>query len=226
MSTALVELKGEKLDLDDLQTIMNGSDWDIVCEEDRYYLTSPALDKHSDKRDIIRVAKQHIDTLNGIANIIHHDHQNIQVGDLKTPTDSAQQPFSMVTDRVASGQQENEQETEFVKVCLTKAAAEDNVLKAIRLFNEITWSDLYSIYEIINRAVGGQNNLYRFAEKNRINDFIKMAQYSRQPKPTGKKPENPFTLFQGHRLMKELFRKWIAQQKDSAPGARPARAES
>jgi hypothetical protein len=48
------ELVGEKIDIEDLQYVLNESEWSIKKEDSKYYLCTKTLNATSEKKEIVR----------------------------------------------------------------------------------------------------------------------------------------------------------------------------
>lgn len=225
MDKVYVELIGNRLDLDDIKKRLKSSVWEILIEEDKYYLTSENLDVLEDNRDTLSVAKQFVEILNGVSNVIHLDHRNINVGDLKRVSADGKRHFVMITETlklrdrlsitiIRDGVDVTESMDSSIPLSkwLEKAEENENVMSVVHFFNEITWYNLYKIYEVINRDVGGQKELYRMIDKDRISSFTNNAQYVRHAKRLGEKPTKSMNIYEAHLLIKELAEKWMGMK--------------
>jgi hypothetical protein len=223
-----IQLTGEKLDIQDIQSGLNTSNWKVTQELDGFYLSSSDLDKLTDHSDILSKARQFLDAANGAANIVHSNHKPVGLGALKERNENGGfniyislsdtiQARSRLTATMTTNQ---DPDPKTIKTTIERwieiADREENVRDVLHFFNETTWWNLYKIYEIIKDDVGGQNRLYQLIPKTEIKQFTQAAQsrdllgdHARHASKTYVPPTTPLTLSQAQTTLKKLFANWI-----------------
>lgn len=224
----LIQLTGERIDIQDIQFGLNTSSWKIIEETDGFYLNSPELDKLNDNAEIISKAKQFLDVANGAANIFHQDHKHVGIGAIKQKNDKGGYNISIslsstiqFRSRLRGTLTTNLDPSSNLIVTtiedwIEKADKYESVRDTLHFFNEITWWNLYKIYEIINDDVGGQERLYKLIPKSELRLVTQAAQsrellgeHARHASKKYKPPATPVTINQAHATIKKLFENWI-----------------
>lgn len=224
----LIQLIGEKLDIQDIQSGLNTSNWKVTQEVDGFYISSSDLDKLNDHSDIFSKVRQFLDAANGAANIVHSNHKPVGLGALKernenggfnifvsiSGTIEARSRMSATMTTNQNPDPNNIKKT--IEEWLEIADRDENVRDVLHFFNEATWWNLYKIYEIIKDDLGGQNRLYQLIPKNEIKQFTQAAQsrallgdHARHASKTYIAPAIPLTLGQAQLTLKKLFTNWI-----------------
>ena len=225
MRKVLEQLIGEKLDIEDLKTGLLSRVWTIAFEKEGYYLSSKILDGLFNNREIVLKACEFIDIMNGAANILYSNHKNVEVGNLTIvgPNGSnhvliAETGHFKLRSRVREhlSVKNNDTSQPIIETWLNKSNVNSNVKDALHFFSEVTWWNLYKIYEIINEDIGGQRRLYKLIDKDQIKLFTQAAQ-SREllgdnARHASKKyapPKVKLTLEQACHIIVVLFKKWV-----------------
>jgi hypothetical protein len=232
MKKTLIQLVGDQFDIQDLQNGLRTSDWRIVEETDGYYLTSDFLCSITDPKDIESKAKQIIDLLNGASSIINRNHKKIGTGSIiQMDEEGKRSIFVTINETIQIRARTNaivlgkgvvvEEPPSIIEDWLNIAQKHESVRDILHFFNEITWWNLYKVYEIINDDVGGQNPLYKLVPKTKLRLFTQAAQ-SREllgdhARHASKKkypaPTTPMTIDEALETIKKLFENWIKLKK-------------
>ncbi len=227
MKKTLIQLLGDRLDIQDLQTGLRTSDWKIIKETDGYYLTSDFLSSIADSKDIESKAKQIIDLLNGASSIVHRDHKKIETGSIiKVDEEGKRAIFMSINEAIKVRVRMSavvlrkgvvEEPSSNIENWITIAQKHESVRDVLHFFNDITWWNLYKVYEIIRDDVGGQNRLYKLVPKTELSLFTQAAQSREllgdQARHASKKkypaPTTPMTIDEAFAAIKRLFEIWI-----------------
>lgn len=238
----LIQITGAHLDINELKASLRTSDWKISQERDGYYLTSDLINSTSDHKEIESKAKQFLDILNGACNLLHGNHKKVQTGDIiKIDEQGKKHSFVSITasinlrsrvhaDLRAKGDPIIRPTT--VETWIEKANKYESVRDVLHFFNDITWWNLYKIYEIIRDDLIGSDFDHKkritkadieekFKEKGltcfqKVNDFTNVAQsrellgdQARHASKRIKRPETNLSLSEAHGIIRNLFDEWI-----------------
>lgn len=228
MKKYLIELIGEKLDIEDLIFGLRTSKWKIIEELDKYYLTPETLNKTETQANIISKANEFITILNGSAKIFYEDHRKVKTGSLTIIDENGKKSIisfmrggvseyrSRTRGTLTDSNKPLQKTPTIIEVWIAKSEKHKSVRDVLHLFNNLTWSNLYKIYELINYDVGGKNNIFKFIEKSKIKNFKHTAQsrsaigdLARHAVDRYKPPKNPLTINESHTVIAELFKNWI-----------------
>lgn len=230
MRKVLVELEGDKLDIEELQSGLSSGNWTITKEGCKYYLNSDILDELSTNRQIADKAAEFIDIINGAANILYIDHGKVKIGNHKIVKDNKTN-YVLMTEtgycklksqpRKTFLVEDKEISKPTIETWLVKSQTNRDILDILHFFNEITWWNLYKIYEIIRDDVGGQKGLTKIGNKTELNHFTQAAQSrellgdkARHASKKYKPPTNKLTIDHATDIIVRLFKNWLDINKD------------
>ena len=242
MKRTLIQLTGEELDIIDIQSNLRTSEWKIIKDQDEYNLTSDFLNSITDHEEIKSKVRQFLDVTNGASNIIHGNHKKVSLGAIIQIDEQGRKIISVsITESItirsrAYGELRASGDTNVypttVETWLIKADKHESVRDVLHFFNEITWWNLYKVYEIIKDDLIGVdlNHKKRIIKKdieeifkkrgitnfNKINDFTNVAQSrellgdsARHATYKIKVPDIGMTLNDAHAIIRNLFDEWI-----------------
>ena len=231
MAEVLVKLIAEKIDINDIKTQLNASSWKITEEPDGFFLSSPILDKLNDPREITSKAKQFLDVINGAANILYSNHKPVDTGIIKQKGENGGYNITVLIDSTielrsrmngtltANRDHETHPIQTTVESWIEKAEKHQSIRDALHFFNEVTWWNLYKIFEIIRDDVGGQKGLNRLLDRKKTSHFTQAAQsrellgdMARHASRKYKRPTTNLTLQEARDLIIELFKNWISKK--------------
>jgi hypothetical protein len=242
MKKTLIQITGDTLDIKELKASLRTTDWKITEEADGYYLTSDILTKISDNKEIESKAKQFLDILNGACNLLHGDHKKVQTGTIIQLDENGNRHIYVSInesnkirsrfhgDLTAKGDPAIKPTT--IEQWIEKAKKHESVRDVLHFFNDITWWNLYKIYEIIRDDLIGTDLDHKkkilktdieeiFVKKglssfDKVNDFTNVAQSrdllgdeARHASRRIKRPDVVLTLSEAHGIIKSLFEEWI-----------------
>jgi len=219
----LVELDGEQIDIDDLISALNTSEWKIIKDGDRFYLNSILLDDILETDLIVSFATEFLDKLNGAVTVLHTNHFKVGIGNIKiiNADGKTNQIILCGTGLLRSrsrlyGFLTTTSDTDpktiptTVETWLTKSLSDENITDALHYFNEINWYNLYKIYEIIRRDLKANNHdINKFCSDANQTEFRRNANLTRHANRTFEQPNTEMTINQGHELISNLFQKWL-----------------
>jgi hypothetical protein len=230
MGKVLVQISGDKLDIEDLQLELKNFRWKIIEEQNNYFLTSDILDSCDDNTEIISKANDFLDIINGAAKIIHEDHIKVTTNSIRRINENGNGFIHHVmiseTARARSRcsaiviSKENNQEelkTTVIEDWLLKADVHKSVKNALHFFNEneTTWINLYKVYDIIEEDLGGEKALLRFFQdgikdfKYIANNYLAIGDHARHANQKHPAPKRILTLNEAYSIIKNLFEKWV-----------------
>ena len=227
MKKILVQLIGDKLDLEDIMLGFKASEWKITKETEGYYLTSESFNETFDHDEILSNVNLLLDILNGAANIIHKDHKRIETGCLvEVDEDGHRNIFLSIHERVTLRDRCNadilrdgkilERPLSKIEDWVTKAKKYVSVRDALHFFNEITWWNLYKVFEIIRDDVGGKKSIYKIIDEDELKCFEDVAQRrdllgdnARHASKSFNPPTKILTLDEATNTIIKLFENWI-----------------
>jgi hypothetical protein len=228
MKKYLIQLIGENIDIEDLSDGLRASKWKIIKDSESYYLTSEILNSKSETNEIMSTAKEFIDIINGSAKVIHRNHKRVTTGSLTTIDENGNKSVDVFISASIESRSRlratltlvNDENIEnrptTIENWIDKAFLHKPIRDALYFFNELTWWNLYKIYEIIKFDVGGGNKIYKYQEKNKIKHFTQTSQSreaigdsARHATEIYKAPKKPLTLNEAHTIIRILFENWI-----------------
>jgi hypothetical protein len=225
MRTVLVELIGDKLDIEELQSGLSSDSWVITLHEGKYYLSSKFLDTITSNREIVFKATEFLDLINGAASVLYSNHSRVEIGNLKIMGNNGVSNVliagtgyiklrSRVRGTLTTKDKESSKPT--IETWLDKSNSNPNIRDALHFFNEITWWNLYKIYEIISDDTGGQKGLYKLGGKTELSLFTQAAQSrellgdkARHASKKYKPPSKNLTIEQATDIIVKLFKNWV-----------------
>jgi hypothetical protein len=229
MKRTLIQLVGDQLDIEILQSQLRTIDWKIIKETDGYYLTSEFLCLSENVSEIVSKGKQIIDLLNGALSLHHRNHKRINTDSIVQIDEKGNRSVSVIIDKIIevrlrvnpvvirNGVIIEEENPSQIEDWIAIAQKHESVRDVLHFFAEITWWNLYKIYEIINDDIGGKNRIYKLGSKSKIRLFTQAAQ-SREllgdhARHASKKkypaPKTSMTIEEAYNLIKSLFENWI-----------------
>jgi hypothetical protein len=223
MKQVLVELVGDKLDIEDLQSRLGSHNWTIGKHDDKYYLSLQLLDSLSNYDDMLHRASEFLDILNGGANVLYSNHEKVRPGNLKIVDSNGTNDVlitGMARIKVKSTLRKGTDTFgSTLETWLSKSQTNRDVRDVLHFFNEITWWNLYKVFEIIRDDCKGQKGLYKLGDKNELSHFTQAAQSrellgdkARHASKKYKAPQAVLTLDEATDIIVRLFRNWVSKK--------------
>jgi hypothetical protein len=229
MYKVLVKLVGEPLDITALKSQLIRGDWKALEQEDGTFLTSNVLDKLTDAREIESMANQFLDTFNGALNVIYRNHKKVGTGVIKQKAENGGYNITVIIDdtielrdrlfpvTLSKGSEASATSLTIGESWFTTAEKDSAVRDVLHFFNDLTWWNLYKIYEIIRDDVKDQKRLNKLINRKRLSHFTQSAQSrdslgdaARHASKKYKPPPSHLSLNDATDIIIELFTNWIA----------------
>ena len=228
MKKILIQLTGDNIDIEDIKLGFKASEWKISKESDGYYLTSESIEETFDHDEILYNVSLLLDVLNGAANIIHKDHKKIVTGCLIEVDENGKRNIFVsihetvtIRDRCTAELIRDGKIIEIppskIEDWVTKAKTNKSVRDVLHFFNDITWWNLYKVYEIIKDDLGREDKIYKLINKSELKCFTQAAQsrdfIGDQARHAGKRfipPQKKLTLDEASNTIIKLFENWIS----------------
>jgi len=224
-----VLLKGHRYDLESLKNIIqDNQDFSIVKDGDDYYIESV---KFKGLEDSIIVADKAIEILrlpNGLAKLVVTDYKTVKLGLVTELDDQLNRnsyihpPFinSIARAYPPTVIQEGRDKTYLKEEINFKVISGNTDLsEAVSIYSheDLSWSDLYKIYEIIKNSGSNKEllrtcniskkDISRFTQTSQNPDLI--GEEARHARFAGEKPKHPMIYDEAYKLISALLRKWI-----------------
>jgi hypothetical protein len=225
MGKKLILLIGERIDIEDLIYSLRVSQWSIIKESDGYYLTCELLNKIDDIKEVESKAKQFLDILNGAANLFHGNHRTVGMGSIVQINEEGQRNVTLQVDSISIRSRvrgdislvgSTIEKPTTIEIWIEKSDRYESIRDVLYFFKEITWWNLFKIFEIIRDDLGGKKNLFKYIDKGRLNHFTQAAQSrellgdnARHASKRYIPPTKKISLNEAYEIIKDLFNNWI-----------------
>jgi hypothetical protein len=224
MAEWLVEVQGDPAELEELADQFESPRLNVRKEGESYYLRSPEnFDSLSDASDVRARASELLFLLSGVANLYagagetvtpgvviweHDDGTRDQFIEMKTATVRIRSKVRLwgtkATDPTVG------------ESWLTVAQQDDNVLDALRFFQEdATWWSLRKAYEVIERDEFGQQSKVAKVLSTPEDDIKRFKEWThyyvhggRRERPDSDK-FSPISLAEADSFLRDLLKKWL-----------------
>ncbi len=230
MAKWLVQLSGDKFDLEDLPKWFNDPELEVVEEQDVYYLKSTFFEHLGKAVSVRSKANDLLELLVGSAKLFRPDIRDIKLGSVMEKTENGHRrhhhllvssirmrsKVSAVTLSVdgEEAQQNIPRPTQWATV----AGKNHQVRQALHFWvaDHRSWINLFKILEIIESDVGGdiyENNWVSKSEIRRFsqtaNSYSAIGNVARHAKNIVPSPTNPLKIKEACNLIKMLLERWI-----------------
>jgi len=231
--TWIIELGGERFDLQELLRLRSPSNIEVFEEADRFYLRSPEFKSYTEARAVLDRANEIVNILNGIAQLEIQNWENIRVAGVarEEPTGTRTQFLfaesirgrsrmsGNLTITRADGSVESTRDNA-VEAFAELAIKDASVTRALRLFGSGThdWVNLYRIYEIIESDMGGLSAMINLSwiSKSRVSNFKHTANSvsaagdeARHGEERTIPPPSPMPLTEAESFIVHLLKNWL-----------------
>jgi hypothetical protein len=232
-----VQLKGHPYDLEDVFENQQSKSWSIILEGDDFFLESDRFKDLQDDDEVRQNAQRLIELINGSAKLRIPGFRSIEIGRVsRIDENGSRHHFVQLKGSVSARSKlraaaivaksngiVKEKDIENPdRILSTYELAEDNenVADALRLYGkaELSWVDLYKIYEIIRDDVGNVNDLLnrQYVLKKDLSRFTHTAQHpgvigdeARHARVAADVPKDPMSIVEANLLISTLLSKWI-----------------
>jgi hypothetical protein len=218
MVQTLVRLEGEEIDIEDLVEFLPKLSWNITKLSDGFYLTSEKLSNIQKNRDVIAKAQEILDILNGAANIQYQNHQKVTPSNMMRIDKEGRHHYVLITESIVIRSRTNKSPEKASNTWLELSDKDEYVRDALFFFKEITWFNLYKVFEVIRDDVGNEKVLQekKLMSASEIHSFRGTSQnrrvigeLARHGTKNFQIPKKPITLEEAYNLMKRVFENWI-----------------
>lgn len=232
----IIELGGERFDLQELLRLRSPSNVEVFEEADRFYLRAAEFRSYTEARAVLDRAIEIVGVLNGIAKLEIENWENIRVaGVAKEEPNGTRTQFLFaesirsrsrmggnLTITRADGSVETTTENS-LETFANLATRDVNVNRALRLFGSgtPTWVSLYKIYEIIESEIDiGEMVNCGWTSKNEIRSFKQTANSvsavgddARHGSEYTEPPRSPTPLAEAESLISRLLKNWLRSKQ-------------
>lgn len=226
-------LVGDQIDIGDIAFLLRGEDRKIYNEDGFYYYFSRCANEAPASNAALEIAKEEIHILNGAAAFFYKNHHRVGIDSYIEIDGNGKKHYALIAGTVkgrsraratvfTSEQKPFQISNQEKWLILSKTNT--RVRDVLHFFNDVTWWNLYKIYEAIREEIGQKlvDKLISAHERKRftttansrdaVGDFARHAEY----KPA---PAKPMTLDEGYILIKNLFEKWVSTLLSTASNA-------
>lgn len=240
MSEWWINLQGDDFDLSQLATILTSSNFRIQRSEGGYYLTADSLNQLENAHEVWETANTALQSFNGMVRLMFPGSKPLSVGNIQRVETDGRTHYYLLTEsgtyalqgsvvslvqsgegNVAESAQRNPM-PEWVNLTQT----DPTVARVLTMFGKVVqpWKDLYPIFEIIRKDVGGEETLVSlgWTSMTEIRRFRHTAnspeavEGSRHGTPTGARPTNPMTPAEAMEFVRSLMVQWITSKQSNA----------
>lgn len=234
MREILYELQGEKEDFKFLTSFLITGDWTITEREGKSFLKT-SISKTIGEVSVIRdIGLNFLEKLNGAAKLIYLGFQKIEISSIYFQKEGVEEHIILIDVKIKhregkmpvpilSKYEGNESELPIQTILeyyLMKANNNQSVKDALHFFNDVTWFNLYKVFEIIRDDVGGPNKIEKLYEKKWIKTFTQAAQSrellgdnARHAAKKYKVPDTELSIYDAHKIIRGIFHNWILEKK-------------
>lgn len=235
-----VHLVGDSADLRMLADALREPSFSISQEDGEFVLTSSEFASITSADEVRARANELVTSLSGLARLMLRSHGPISVGELIVDPKGRRHfelqaetgayrvegyPASLTIQRT-DGTLETDTPLHPVRECVFVAGNDPAVTKALRLRNgdDLTWGDLYRLYEVVEADVGGlskiaelgwtrQTQVKRF--KRTANSEATAGDEARHGSETSQPPQDPMKLPEARELVDRLLKHWLRSKAES-----------
>ncbi len=237
MKEWMVQLNGDKWDLNELPKELYSSECSVVEEHGSYYLKSSDFNCLKQPGEVLQAATLLMEHANGVAKLRLSGFHNVAVSHrvIGIDDEGERQLFVLVTDSwefrdkitvthgdtKADGSVKPPKESTQAKSYIELVKRDKNVADALRFFTDVNWVNLYKVWEIVADDLGNQRKIYKnnWATKGDLNRFTQTAQsrhelgdQARHAHSKFLPPADPMLLTEAESLMRIILRKWVDQK--------------
>jgi hypothetical protein len=234
MTPWMIEIDGDKFDLQELLRLNSVSGISITEEDSRYYLRSDEFNAYTKARDVLNRGTEVLKVINGIAQLEIQNWRNVRVcGVARDEANGTRTQFAFPEPIIArtrfsanatviksDGTVQTSKPQSTIESYLKIAKKDACVEKALRIYGsrEHSWSNLYIIYEIIESDMGGKDliigngwssgsKIEKF--KHTANSVSAAGDDARHGKENTEPPASPMPLSEAESMIGDLLKQWI-----------------
>jgi hypothetical protein len=234
MTPWIIELHGERFDLQELLRLNSIPNLQIEEKNGRFYLRAAEFNSYSNASDVLNRGIEILRVINGIAQIEIQNWENVEAIDVaRDEADGTRTQFlfplpirarSRVSTNLtvikADGTIDSSNQKTTMESFFEISRKDTNVERVLRIYGsrEHSWSNLCIIYEIIESDVGGKRVIVNndWSSSSRIGKFKQTANSltavgddARHGKESKDPPPSPMSLSEAEALVESMIRQWI-----------------
>lgn len=227
---------GSKHVLEELADVLKGGSVNLDRRGDGFVLRTDECDKLDDPDEVRSRASETVQALSSVARLALQSVKPLQIGSVsRVRPDGCRDHFlqvepaqlritggltSLVVTR-ADGSVEEHRAGDPISGWLSRASADPNLLRALRLRDAdlLSWSDLYRLFEVIEASVGGEtvivqkewasrSDLRRF--RHSANSVSVAGDEARHGVERQEPPAQPMCLADARTFIDGLLRAWLS----------------
>jgi hypothetical protein len=225
-----VRLHGNDFDLRQLPTSFVSPELHVEFREGSYCLMSTEFNALKNADEVRERAATLVELMNGAMQLHFGDWQPVEIAALTcAEEDGTRRHFvylsgkmterSRVSARLTVGSQNTielaPQPTEAEK-SVAIAARDPAVAEVVRILGsqENDWSNLYKVFELVRRDVGGEPTILRngWLAHSKVRLFRQTAQTERHASGVVQPPRKRMSLSEGNAFIRELVQKWVGSK--------------
>lgn len=228
------ELKGELEDIQLLTKFLVTGNWKIIERGNKYYLLTKISDEVLENELIRDKGLTFLEALNGAAKMIYFDFENVTINSFYIQKEEIEDHVILIDLQIKSRSKKIPEPTlsnfegndsalpaqTVIEYYTWKSGNIKQVREVLHFFNEVTWINLYKVFEIIRDDVGGQKNIEKLYDKKWIKIFTQAAQSrdllgddARHAAKKYKVPEIELSIYDAHKIIRGIFHNWILKKK-------------
>ena len=231
MPNWLVQLTGEKFDLEDLPNCFTVPELKVVEEFDSYYLKSELFDLLQDVNEVRVLAEELRDRMIGAAKLARSNFQPVDLGAVIRQEEDGKRNVYLFPETLVIRSKLSAKATvrgsrivpqvPQPALWVVLAATDDKVAQALRLWGRGSddWVKLFKLLEIIESDVGGAIYSNEWATKAEVSQFTQTANSAealgdaaRHAKKRVPAPSEPMPIEVARQLLKRLLERWITSK--------------
>ena len=237
-------LTGDSFDLQELEKSFPDSDtFAIVKESDGYYLISTEFDSCQSSAEVKNKAIDVLDILNGAKTLALGGNTPIKFGHIvREKADGTKEIIKEMSDTItlrdsisiikkdSEGKiiEEIHHPADDVPKWLTFGLRDEKLKRALRIYGKErhSWAGLYKVYEIIEDAIGGMQEIIKkgWTTKSSIKRFKHTANSpsaigdeARHGKEVTSGPKKPMHLSEARSLVETMLIRWLNSNENDMP---------
>jgi hypothetical protein len=237
MSEWWINLQGDDFDLSQLATILTSSNFRIQRSEGGYYLTADSLNQLENAHEVWETANTRLQSFNGMVRLMFPGSKPLSVGNIQRIEADGRTHHYLLTEsgayalqgsvvavvQTGEGGVTQPAQRNPMPEWVNLTQADPTVARVLAMFGKVVqpWKDLYPIFEIIRKDVGGEEKLVsmRGISMPDIKRFRHTAnsaeavEGTRHGVPTGTPPKYPMTPAEAMEFIRSLTVQWITSKQ-------------
>lgn len=220
MTPWMVEISGNNLELQRLVRMDGLSDISLIQEDDRCYLKSKEFDSCTEAREVLDRGTQILSIINGLGRLRIPNWENYEVRGVAREETGRPCTQFIFAEGIPSRSRVGGSviPASFVEIALKDA----NLRKALRIYGdrEHSWPNLYNVYEVVEKGVGGVNEIAKrgWSTKSTIRNFKHTANSvralgdeARHGKELKTPPDAPMSKSEAESMIAGLLKAWLGK---------------